>query len=166
MSRLFTALIVFNMALLGSALVVGYLVGPLGLLGLHVALGVGSALASALVQCVCFTYFLGTGRWVAEATQAHKLDLGYYRRSRVLKRNATFLVLGGLAAVFLAAWLGGALAASMSAVSVWMHEVAAVGGMAAYGIVCVREGRLIRLNLDMLDKLVAAVNRASGGESA
>jgi hypothetical protein len=164
MSRLFAILTILNLLLLVTALAVGYGVATHGWLHAHVLSGVIAALLSVLVQCICFTYFLGTGRWVTEATRAHKLDLGYYRRSRNLKRSATFHTLGGFVAILIVAGFGGAVLAVVTGVRPWMHGAAAWVGVIVYGLICWGEIRLIRLNLDMLDKLVAAVNRSQMDE--
>lgn len=165
MARLFIFLALINVALLGVTAAAGYAIGSPESLGWHTLLGISTALVSVLVQSVAFTYFLGTGRWVQEATVAHELDMGYYRRSRVLKRRATFIVVGAVGAISVVAWLGGATAAGWR-MPPHLHEAAAWALGSLYVGLCAWEGRLIRANLDMLDKLVAAVNRAQAGRGA
>jgi hypothetical protein len=58
--------------------------------------------ATLLVHCMIFTYFLGTGRWVKEVTLAYDLpDAPLHKTTRELKRKtfppALFAMLGTIA---------------------------------------------------------------------
>jgi amino acid transporter len=54
----------------------------------HFSLGLFTAIATLLVHCIIFTYFLGTGRWVKEVGSAYALaDEPLPRLTRELKRK-------------------------------------------------------------------------------
>jgi hypothetical protein len=70
---------------------------------IHFLCGLFTAVATLLVHCLIFTYFLGTGRWVREVTLAYDLpDEPLYRTTRDLKRRtfppALFAMLSTIAA--------------------------------------------------------------------
>jgi hypothetical protein len=55
---------------------------------LHFLFGLFTAVATILIHCLIFTYFLGTGRWVKEVTLAYDLpDVPWHKRTRDLKRS-------------------------------------------------------------------------------
>src|SRR5437870_4060760 len=54
----------------------------------HFLCGLFTAVATLLVHCLIFTYFLGTGRWVREVHLAYDLpDEPLYKTTRELKRK-------------------------------------------------------------------------------
>src|ERR1051325_11462976 len=54
----------------------------------HFLCGLFTAVATQLVHCLIFTYFLGTGRWVREVHLAYDLpDEPLYKTTRELKRK-------------------------------------------------------------------------------
>jgi len=69
----------------------------------HFLCGLFTAVATLLVHCLIFTYFLGTGRWVREVSLAYDLpDAPLYKTTRELKRQtfppALFAMLSTMAA--------------------------------------------------------------------
>lgn len=69
---------------------------------IHFLCGLFTAVATLLVHCMIFTYFLGTGRWVKEVTLAYDLpDAPLHKTTRELKRKtfppALFAMLGTIA---------------------------------------------------------------------
>jgi len=69
---------------------------------IHFLCGLFAAIATLLVHCLIFTYFLGTGRWVKEVTLAYDMpDAPLHKTTRELKRKtfppALFAMLGTIA---------------------------------------------------------------------
>ena len=87
----------------------------------HFSLGILTALFTMLVHCMVFTYFLGTSRWVKEATQAYSLDLDYSRRSQGLRGRSMRCVVLSIF-LTLAALITGPMA-HRGFVGVWVHPV-------------------------------------------
>lgn len=96
MTRIFTSLAVLN----ALALVASFAAGVASKLSdgihhpqdpiylIHFSLGLFTAMATLLVHCLIFTYFLGTGRWVKEVGLAYGLpDEPLPRLTRELKRQ-------------------------------------------------------------------------------
>ena len=112
MIRIFSVLAVAN----GIGLILSFTFGLLSMLRggltdpndntfmIHFLCGLFTAVATLLVHCLIFTYFLGTGRWVREVSLAYDLpDDPLYKTTRELKRKtfppALFAMLGTIATV-------------------------------------------------------------------
>lgn len=95
MTRIFTSLAVFNLAVLSASYVLGITSKLRDALHhsedstywLHFLCGLGGAISTLMVHCLIFTYFLGTGRWVKEVAIAYKIpDEPWPKLTRELKR--------------------------------------------------------------------------------
>jgi hypothetical protein len=74
---------------------------------IHFLCGLFTAVATLLVHCLIFTYFLGTGRWVREVTLAYDLpDEPLYKTTRDLKRRTFPPALFAMLSVMAAAAMG------------------------------------------------------------
>ena len=98
----------------------------------HVLLGIVSALMVVLVCCIAVTYFIGTGRWCREVSEAYELDSEILSESRILKRGCfPWAIVGMLAA------LGAASdpATGMETTARWVrpHLFAALAGICLIG---------------------------------
>lgn len=96
MTRIFSVLASLD----ALALLASYATGVISKLGdsvrhpenpaflVHFNFGLFTAIATLLVHCLIFTYFLGTGRWVKEVGAAYHLpDEPLPKRTRELKRS-------------------------------------------------------------------------------
>jgi hypothetical protein len=103
----------------------------------HFLTGLFTAIATLLVHCIIFTYFLGTGRWVKEVGLAYSLpDEPWPKLTRDLKRStfppALFAMLITIAAAAAGTakqlkvwpwWIHGSLAVLTLAINTWAFRV-------------------------------------------
>jgi hypothetical protein len=62
----------------------------------HLSLGVLATLSVVLVNSISVTYFIGTGRWCMEVTEAYHLEPEWTRQSTKLKRRSFAWALWGV----------------------------------------------------------------------
>lgn len=54
-------------------------------IGTHLLIGLGALTSATMVHALLFTYFMGTGRWIEETSQAYGLPDSWYRTSQRIK---------------------------------------------------------------------------------
>ena len=118
MKRIFLTLAVLaNLALL-FAFVLGWQVGdPMQLggrdtvvnsrIGTHILAGLAALTGATMVHALLFTYFMGTGRWIEETSQAYSLSGEWHRQNQKTK----YSILPGICISFLMLVATGALGA-------------------------------------------------------
>ena len=116
--RIFLTLAVLaNIALL-IAFVLGWQVGdPMTLggrdpavnirIGTHLLVGLGALTSATMVHALLLTYFMGTGRWIEETSQAYSLSDRWYRQNQ----RAKYSILPGILISFLMLVVTGSLGA-------------------------------------------------------
>lgn len=57
----------------------------------HMLAGMGALIFTTLVHAIVLTYFMGTGRWLEETTQAYRLPPDFFHASRRLKYHTILL---------------------------------------------------------------------------
>jgi len=93
----------------------------------HFLCGLFTAVATLLVHCLIFTYFLGTGRWVREVTLAYDLpDEPLYKTTRDLKRKTFPPALFAMLIVIAVAATGGG-----RQLQGWPYQIHLYGAIAA-----------------------------------
>lgn len=118
MKRIFLTLAVLANITLLIAFVLGWQVGdPSKLNGLdpdvnrrigtHLLAGLGALTSATMVHALLFTYFMGTGRWIEETSQAYSLSDSWYRHNQRTKYG----ILPGIFIGFLLLVATGALGA-------------------------------------------------------
>lgn len=125
---------------------------------LHFLCGLFTAVATLLVHCLIFTYFLGTGRWVREVSLAYDLpDAPLYKTTRELKRQtfppALFAMLSTMAAA--AAGAGRQLQDWPWQIHFGLAVIAILINFGAYWI----EWRSLRINDGILKQVYREVDR-------
>ncbi|MCA9034408.1 MAG: hypothetical protein KDA91_04715 [Planctomycetaceae bacterium] len=63
----------------------------------HMLIGLGALTFATLVHAILFTYFMGTGRWIEETSNAYGLDAAWYNSNQKVKYG----VLPGIVVVLL-----------------------------------------------------------------
>ena len=124
----------------------------------HFLCGLFTAVATLLVHCLIFTYFLGTGRWVREVSIAYDLpDSPLYKTTRTLKRKtfppALFAMLGTIAT---------SAAGAGRQLQDWPYQVHFVGAFVAIGLNLWAywvEWRSLKLNEQILLDVYREVDR-------
>lgn len=125
---------------------------------IHFYLGLIAAIATLLVHCLIFTYFLGTGRWVKEVGLAYQLpDDPLLKLTRELKRRsfppALFAMLVTIATA--AAGLGAQLREWPWPIHATMALVTLAVNLWAYRI----EYRDLAINASVIDEVLREVDR-------
>lgn len=125
---------------------------------IHFLCGLFTAVATLLVHCLIFTYFLGTGRWVREVTLAYDLpDEPLYKTTRELKRSTFPPALFAMLAVMAAAAFGAG-----RQLQDWPYQLHLYGSIVAIGInfwAYVIEIRGLRKTAEVLDGIYREVDR-------
>ena len=96
MIRIFISLAVFALLMMAASLCLGLYLGDihnvrdtdtLHLATVHRLLGLAAAIVVVLANSITVTYFVGTGRWCKEVSEAYELDPQFVRRSAKIKRG-------------------------------------------------------------------------------
>ena len=172
MHRIFLGLAVTVGSLLLASFGSGFLV-PSGLGGmwhdLHFLLSLLAAMATLLVHSIAFTYFLGTGKWVAEVVRVYRLPEWVSATAAKNKRRAFPFEIGSMLLIGVAAWLGAAVDTrkAMNATWAYWHLGASavalgfnLGAFAVEYASIVAQARLLLEVKDQADRLREA--RAAG----
>ena len=69
--------------------------------------GLGALTSATMVHALLFTYFMGTGRWIEETSQAYSLPIEWYRQNQRIKYG----ILPGILMSFLMLVMTGSLGA-------------------------------------------------------
>lgn len=91
MKRTFLVLMTMGLLSLAVAFFLGWAVGDpalrtsQGRVGSHLLAGMGAVLLNIMVHAIALTYFMGTGRWLEETTNAYQLDFSMYAESKRMK---------------------------------------------------------------------------------
>jgi hypothetical protein len=93
MTRIFSTLAIFSTAALLTAFWLGWRIGDAssrelaeqGRVSLHFLVALGALCFAVLVHALVLTYFMGTGRWLEETSQAYRLVDDWQTQSRELK---------------------------------------------------------------------------------
>ena len=104
---------------------------------LHILLGIISVLLVVLVCSIVVTYFIGTGRWCREVTEAYRMEPAILAESQSLKRGSFPWAVGGMLTALGISALGAASdpATGMERTSQWVtpHLFAALAGICLIG---------------------------------
>ena len=76
-------------------------------IGTHLLVGLGALTSATMVHALLFTYFMGTGRWIEETTQAYRLS-GEWQR---LNQRTKYSILPGIFISFMMLVVTGSLGA-------------------------------------------------------
>ena len=76
-------------------------------IGMHLLVGLGALTSATMVHALLFTYFMGTGRWIEETSQAYSLPIEWYRQNQRIKYG----ILPGILVSFLMLIMTGSLGA-------------------------------------------------------
>lgn len=113
--RIFLTLAVLTSLLLIATVVYGLSIGDAASgdpkvqskIGYHMLLGMGTLTFATLVHAISLTYFMGTGRWIEETSEAYSLGDEFHRQNQQMK----YRMLPGLTACILLLITTGALGA-------------------------------------------------------
>ena len=104
---------------------------------LHIILGIISVLMVVLVCSIAVTYFIGTGRWCREVTEAYRMEPAILAESQSLKRGSFPWAVGGILTALGISALGAASdpATGIEGTAQWVtpHLFAALAGICLIG---------------------------------
>jgi hypothetical protein len=125
---------------------------------IHFLCGLFTAVATLLVHCLIFTYFLGTGRWVREVTLVYDLpDEPLYKTTRELKRKTFPPALFAMLITIATAAAGGG-----RQMQDWPYQIHLFGAILAILVnawACMVEYRSLRRNEEILVGVYREVDR-------
>lgn len=166
----------------GTLLVVSFLLGLLspgagpGIArtwhDLHFLVALFATMTTLLVHSIAFTYFLGTGKWVAEVLRVYGLPEWLGVQAVRNKRRAFPFELWGMLLIGAAAWLGAAADTRAGFNPVWHLAAAALalafnlGAFGAEYLAIVAQARLLLEVKAQADRLREAQLAARAAEPA
>jgi hypothetical protein len=137
------------------------------LVGTHMLIGLGALTFAALVHAVVLTWFMGTGRFLEETSNAYSLPDRFYNRSQQLK----YQLLPGMTICLLLLVATGALGAvadpatpaslagTLGVTDARIHLVGAIVLFACNMIMTLLEYRAVVGNSKVIDQVLAEVHR-------
>jgi hypothetical protein len=117
MTRIFLPLAVVSTIFLVATFVLGLQIDDPKVLDRGVQAGVSAHFLTALaalcfatlVHAVVMTYFMGTGRWIEETSQAYKLPASFFAENQSLKYRVVPMIVGCFALLLTTGALGAAV---------------------------------------------------------
>ncbi len=114
MKRIFSTLAVLSTVVLLTAFVLGWSIDDPSVrdaavqegVAWHFLVAVGALMAVALVHAIVLTYFMGTGRWLEETSEAYGLPPTWTEESRRLKYRTLPWMAGALVLLILTGGFG------------------------------------------------------------
>ena len=93
MKRIFLTLAAISTILLCIAVLLGLNIGDAkqldpaiqSAISTHMLVGLGALTFATLVHAITLTYFMGTGRWIEETSNAYSLGAAYHERNQKIK---------------------------------------------------------------------------------
>ncbi len=135
----------------------------------HVWVGISAALMVLLVNAICITYFVGTGRWCKEVVETYDLDRQFILEGNQLKRRTFPWALSGMLALIALVTLGAASdpAANFKTSQQWVivHFTCALLGILWIGCAFSVQLRRLDENYALIQRVVEqvqAIRRARG----
>ena len=133
----------------------------------HFLAALAGLVLATMVHAIVLTYFMGTGRWIEETTQAYRIDPAWYARcSRIKYRTIPLMVLCFFMLVVTGAFGAAADPASPMQVRAWagipmatIHLSLALITIAINLLVNWLEFRALEENGQIVDQILAEVRR-------
>ncbi len=180
MKRIFLTLALIATAFLITAIVLGLNIGGLyfpesnelnpktqSQISTHMLVGVGALVFAFLVHAISLTYFMGTGRWIEETSNAYSLDASFYKQNQKIKYGtlpgSTLCMLLLVATAALGAVADPATPASLDGLlgmtSTQIHFFTAIGTCIINLIVNFSQFVAISKNANVVEAVLAEVHR-------
>lgn len=176
LKRTFATLTMVSLIFLVSAFALGLSIGDpksrdeatQARVGWHINTAMGALVFSAFVHAVVLTYFMGTGRWMEETTNAYQLSGAYYAETKSIKYRTIPAMVGCFVLLVITAALGGAAdpASPSSAYGGWFgltpahtHFAAAMTTVAVHLLVTFQEYLALHRNGELIAEVMNEVRR-------
>ena len=133
----------------------------------HFLAALAALVFATLVHAIVLTYFMGTGRWIEETSNAYRLDASIHKKSQNIKyRTIPFMVLCFFLLVITGAFGAAADPASPMQAKGWfgyspgaIHSIVALTTIVANLYVNWLEFRALERNGDLIDQVLSDVRR-------
>jgi hypothetical protein len=174
-NRIFLPLCAASWVLLGAAFVLGWqiddprLADPAVQRGVqyHVLTALAAVCFATLVHALVLTYFMGTGRWLEETSNAYRLDAALYDESKTLKYRAVpALVVAFVMLVLTSAFGAAADPGSPAQFGGWfgisaatIHQIAALATLSVNAAVNFFEFNALVRNGEIIEAAMQEVRR-------
>jgi hypothetical protein len=175
MNRIFLTLASLSILLLVAAFSIGLNIGDAAArdpavqktVSMHMLVAMGALIFSMLLHAIVFTYFIGTGRWIEETSEAYELSKDYLRENQKRKYRLFTLIVISMTLLVVTGALG-ALAdpASPMGNDGWMgipsdvfHLICAGITLAVSLLVYLSEYQNIVRNGELINEVMQHVNR-------
>lgn len=175
MKRIFLTLAVVSTAILAGTFVLGWTIGDAASrdpdvqrrVAWHFLTAVAGLMFAALLHAIVLTYFMGTGRWIEETSQAYRLGEEPMQRSKALKYSTLPWMAGALLLLILTGGFGAVADPASPAgadgfggiSSATLHFLIAALTLAANLFVNVLEYNAIHQNSQLIEDVLANVLR-------
>ncbi len=135
--------------------------------GSHMLTGLGALTFATFIHALALTYFMGTGRFLEETSNAYSLPEDFYNRSQKLKYG----MLPGMTVCLLLMIATGALGAvadpatqasldgTFGMTDAQIHLTGAISMLVVNLIVTLIEFRSVAMNMQIIDQVLAEVQR-------
>jgi hypothetical protein len=155
--RIHAGLAAWNLLVLASAFVLGFLRGHAVEPRVHLLAGLFAAIFCCLVHAIVFAHFIGSGKWIKKGVDAAGMDEALVKRTKRFKAKVFPFALFSMLFAVATAVLGGG--ADSGAVSPTVHLVLAVLTVVLNVLAAVFERSAILENGAIIER-VAQANRA------
>jgi hypothetical protein len=132
MNRYFLVMAVAGGSFLAADFVLGFFAtgdanGPGAVArGVHVLFSLVTVVILLGVHSIVYTYFVATGKWAKEVVRVYQLPDWIAAQAKMNTRRAFRFIMGSMAAIAVATWLGGAADTRGSAYAIWHLAFAAL----------------------------------------
>lgn len=164
MKSVFLGLAFSNLLFLFATAGVGFFVDGQGrdYFSLHMRFGVFAGIFACMLQSAVFTYFIATGKWIAELTAAHGLNSSLaFPAAQRYKNTVVPIVIISVAAAVASVALGSA--GINNIMPMWAHRIVGVLTVAVHLFGAVIEYYYISLNGALIDRLLSELPQDLGG---
>ena len=133
----------------------------------HFLIALAALCLTTMVHAIVLTYFMGTGRWIEETSNAYRLEASYFSRNQQIKYRTIPAMVGAFLLLLLTGALGAAAdPASPIQFKGWLgvsaatlHLSVAILSVAANVAVNYLEFTSLENNADVIDQVLAEVRR-------
>lgn len=113
-ARIFLTLTVLSTLLMGTVFFYGLniedpkAISQAPVVDNHMLMGMGGLIFATLIHAIVFTYFMGTGRWLEETSNAYQLRSTFHDENRKLKYRLLIKITGSILLLILTGAMGAA----------------------------------------------------------
>jgi len=131
----------------------------------HLLTALGAIVFATMVHALVLTYFMGTGRWLEETSNAYRLDAKYFQESKTLKYRTIPALVGAFVLLVVTGAFGAAAdPGSPTQFAGWfglsaatIHQISAIVTLSINAVVNYLEFTALFRNSEIIDQAMQAV---------